>query len=198
MITVHGDQFDNAMKNDFLKWWGEALDPGYDAAVRFDRAFHTKTAKWLKKKAKRAVGDFETASYERIDGKRIDGMICGHTHDAKMIERGGKLLLNSGDWVESCTALTHNKHGQWGILDWFSLREDLGLTTPPSEEDDNPNAAYRPITERQLRWIQRIWPAKNFDKKFKKLQTLKHKMYEDGSDESRKAYVQKKAALRLY
>lgn len=42
-------------------------------------------------------------------------MICGHLHypEKKMI--GDVLYLNSGDWVESLSALTEDYDGNWNV-----------------------------------------------------------------------------------
>ncbi|MEL6720086.1 MAG: UDP-2,3-diacylglucosamine diphosphatase, partial [Bacteroidota bacterium] len=50
--------------------------------------------------------------------KNYDYVICGHIHCPQMrsVEKQGKrvIYLNSGDWVESLTALEY-KWGQWSI-----------------------------------------------------------------------------------
>ena len=45
-------------------------------------------------------------------------MICGHIHHASIKTMGDFLYSNSGDWVESCTALAENCNGTIGIIQW--------------------------------------------------------------------------------
>mgnify|MGYP002140284008 CR=1 FL=1 len=51
--------------------------------------------------------------------KGYDFVVCGHIHHAEMrlvdTEKGKVTYLNSGDWVESLTALEYQK-GAWEIF----------------------------------------------------------------------------------
>jgi hypothetical protein len=48
----------------------------------------------------------------------VDGVVCGHIHHAEIRKIGDVLYLNDGDWVESCTALVEDAHGNMEILHW--------------------------------------------------------------------------------
>ena len=48
-------------------------------------------------------------------------MVCGHIHRANLREIGGTLYANTGDWVESCSALIENQAGQLTLLRWSQL-----------------------------------------------------------------------------
>jgi UDP-2,3-diacylglucosamine pyrophosphatase LpxH len=76
---------------------------------------------WLKHKCKTAVnyiGDFEEILIREIRKHKVDGLICGHIHHASIKTMGDFLYSNSGDWVESCTALAENSNGTLGIIQW--------------------------------------------------------------------------------
>ena len=45
-------------------------------------------------------------------------MVCGHIHHAEIRMIGDILYLNDGDWVESCSALVEDAHGNMEILRW--------------------------------------------------------------------------------
>jgi len=45
-------------------------------------------------------------------------VVCGHIHRANLRDIGGTLYCNTGDWVESCTALMENSRGQLELLRW--------------------------------------------------------------------------------
>ena len=47
-----------------------------------------------------------------------DGVICGHIHHAANEMRGGVRYINTGDWVESCTAVVEHSDGRMEIIDW--------------------------------------------------------------------------------
>ena len=50
-----------------------------------------------------------------------DGVVCGHIHRANLREIGGTLYANTGDWVESCSALIESEAGQLTLLRWSQL-----------------------------------------------------------------------------
>ena len=71
------------------------------------------------KKAVSFVGDFEEIAANHAIEQGYDYVVCGHIHQAQKREitneKGSVLYLNSGDWVESLTALEYNK-GDWRIF----------------------------------------------------------------------------------
>jgi UDP-2,3-diacylglucosamine pyrophosphatase LpxH len=48
----------------------------------------------------------------------VDGVICGHIHSATMRDINGLRYLNTGDWVESCTALVEHWDGRMEVIYW--------------------------------------------------------------------------------
>ena len=81
-------------------------------------------SKYVKDNVKSSISfitDFETVVANHAKHKGYDGVICGHIHKAeiKMIE--GIEYKNSGDWVESCTALVETIEGEWEIIDWLNI-----------------------------------------------------------------------------
>ena len=53
---------------------------------------------------------------EVAKARKCDGVICGHIHhpEDKMI--GKVRYLNSGDWVETMSALLEDDEGNWRIM----------------------------------------------------------------------------------
>lgn len=45
-----------------------------------------------------------------------DGVICGHIHYPAIIENDNFAYRNSGDWVESLSALVEKTEGKWEII----------------------------------------------------------------------------------
>jgi hypothetical protein len=48
--------------------------------------------------------------------KGCDGIICGHIHKAENREIDGIQYLNSGDWVETMSALAEDHDGNWQLI----------------------------------------------------------------------------------
>ena len=81
-------------------------------------------SKWAKLKVKRAVnyiGDFETVLAEEARKEGADGIVCGHIHHAANEMMGSIRYLNTGDWVESCTAIVEHEDGRLEIIDWARI-----------------------------------------------------------------------------
>ena len=57
-----------------------------------------------------------SASHARAQG--YDGVVCGHIHRANLREIEGTLYCNTGDWVESCSALIERTNGELQLLRW--------------------------------------------------------------------------------
>ena len=76
---------------------------------------------YLKSNVKGAVNfifDFEETLSKYCKSKDYDGVICGHIHTATIKDIDSIAYMNSGDWVESCTALVEHTNGGWEIIHW--------------------------------------------------------------------------------
>lgn len=80
------------------------------------------------------ISNFETIAAELAIDQHFDTVICGHIHQPqqRIIEssNGNVLYLNSGDWVENCTALEYN-NGSWTL---YKHSEDDILLTDDFDE----------------------------------------------------------------
>jgi hypothetical protein len=76
----------------------------------------------------------------------VDGVVCGHIHHAEIRRIGDVLYLNDGDWVESCSALVEDAHGNMEILRWAdpSQRQTRQRAEAPSLAAIRPQAAAVP------------------------------------------------------
>jgi UDP-2,3-diacylglucosamine pyrophosphatase LpxH len=63
-------------------------------------------------------------------------VICGHIHTPEIKEIQGVTYMNSGDWVESCTALVETVEGEWKIVYWTEVKYnvDHGTASDTREE----------------------------------------------------------------
>ncbi len=80
-------------------------------------------SQWLKRQVKgavKAIDRFETALSADAARRGFDGVVCGHIHQAEMRTVNGVLYCNTGDWVESCTALVEHEDGRLELVDWVA------------------------------------------------------------------------------
>ena len=57
------------------------------------------------------IGDFERAAVGYSQAHAVDGVVCGHIHSATIRKIDTVDYYNTGDWVESCTALVEDFDG---------------------------------------------------------------------------------------
>lgn len=127
-LVVHGDMFDGLMRAD-RKWIMHLGDTAYNGLLWLNTRLNSvrrlmglpywSLSKTLKSKTKRAMNfihSFEEHVADYCQRKGFDGAICGHIHVAEMRDIDGISYKNTGDWVESCTALVEHHDGRWEIL----------------------------------------------------------------------------------
>ncbi|MBA2590356.1 MAG: UDP-2,3-diacylglucosamine diphosphatase [Alphaproteobacteria bacterium] len=127
--VLHGDRFDGVIS--FAKWLAHAGDWAYGWALRGNELVfrvrkrlglpYWSLSAFLKHKVKNAVEyicRFEEVVAEQARLRGVDGVVCGHIHHAEIREIGGIIYHNDGDWVESCSALVEDAHGNMEILRW--------------------------------------------------------------------------------
>ncbi len=132
LLVLHGDQFDGVIA--YARWLAQLGDWAYCTALRLNeivgavrRTFgmpYWSLSAYLKKAVKNAVeyiSRYEIAVAHAAWGLAVDGVVCGHIHQAEMRSIGGVLYCNDGDWVESCTALVEHFDGRLEIVRWVEL-----------------------------------------------------------------------------
>ena len=133
-LVVHGDQFDIILQN--AMWMGYLGDVFYDACLTSNTWLNAIRARlgleyWsLGAFAKQRVKSFVNiiSSYERVvvdevHRRDMTGVICGHIHHAENRDMNGIHYLNTGDWVESCTALAEHADGTLEVIYWPESRQ---------------------------------------------------------------------------
>ncbi|MDM8160223.1 UDP-2,3-diacylglucosamine diphosphatase [Labilibaculum sp. K2S] len=128
----HGDVFDVTMQ--YAKWLTKLGSIGYDllilinSAVNFFAKMLGKEKVSLSKKIKNSVksavkyiNNFEEIAGDIAITKGYDYVVCGHIHHPEMKEisnkEGSTMYLNSGDWIESLSALEYHQ-GKWSIYEY--------------------------------------------------------------------------------
>lgn len=146
-FVVHGDIFDTVTTK--LRWIARLGDVGYTFLLWLNRHYNNSRKRKglpyyslsqnIKQKVKQAVSfisDYENELCEVARHERCEGVICGHIHhpDNKLINNIH--YLNSGDWVETMSALVETDGGEWQIIhyhDW--LAENQASETEGAELD---------------------------------------------------------------
>lgn len=130
-LILNGDIIDgwHMKKNGTRKWLALLGDMGYTFLLWFN-GWYNKYRTWrgkpyfslsqrIKQKVKSAVSyisDFEKTLSDFALARKYDGIICGHIHHPDNTYYGKIHYLNSGDWVETMSALAEDENGNWSIL----------------------------------------------------------------------------------
>lgn len=136
---THGDVFDLVTKK--AKWLAHIGDLGYTFLLYINKKYNQyRKSKGLpyysvsmrvKKSIKLAVNyisDFEIQLAELAKSKDCQGIICGHIHQPAIKEIDGIKYLNSGDWVESMTALVEDFEGNWDLVYYYVSEKSTDFT----------------------------------------------------------------------
>lgn len=129
-FVTHGDIFDTMTIT--KKWLTIFGDMGYDFLLNLNPLINFVRRKlgikryWslsgqLKDNLRNSlhfIEDYENISTQYAKHTDYDGVICGHIHKANIKTIDGIEYMNSGDWVESCTALVETLEGEWKIIEW--------------------------------------------------------------------------------
>lgn len=151
-LIIHGDQFDVVVRN--MRVLAYLGDWAYDAAIAINVVLaavrrrlgmpYWSFSAWAKLQVKHAVnfiGEFQRVVADEARRSEVDGVICGHIHHAIMEDIDGVHYVNTGDWVESCTAIVEHHDGTLELISWQKIAatadvtEMKALPAPASVED---------------------------------------------------------------
>lgn len=147
--VVHGDIFDSVTTK--LKWLAKLGDVGYTFLLWLNRHYNQYRTKRglpyyslsqvVKAKVKSAVSfisDYEEQLCEVAATNQCDGVICGHIHQAADKYINDVHYLNSGDWVETMSAVVETIEGEWKIVYYNELMSaqhtEMSTTVLQTEE----------------------------------------------------------------
>lgn len=149
--VFHGDIFDITMQHS--KWLAKLGAIGYDTLILINRFFNFLSEKIfnkgklsLSKKIKSGVksavsfiNNFEQTCADIGIGNKFDYVVCGHIHQPEMRiitnNEGSITYLNSGDWVESLSALEYS-NGKWSIFKFQDSDKAEMILNFQEEEDE--------------------------------------------------------------
>lgn len=127
LLIMHGDAMDAYINHGWLTRL--VGDHGYDFLLFINR-WANRFRKWMGrpyfslagliksniKGAKAAIETYQQACLAEADRRGYDGVICGHIHSPALFEQDGLRYANTGDWIESCSALVEDHQGKMRLL----------------------------------------------------------------------------------
>jgi len=152
-LVLHGDEFDVVVRNArLLAYLG---DWAYDMAIRINIVLaairrrmgmpYWSFSAWAKLQVKHAVnfiGEFQRVVADEARKCGADGVICGHIHHAVIEEMDGVRYINTGDWVESCTAIAEHEDGTFELITWNAIASSEPVTLKLTHQPERaPQAA---------------------------------------------------------
>jgi len=131
LLVIHGHELDAVVQN--IKWLAHLGDFGYNLLLRINRPLNflrqlcglgywslSAYAKQRVKSAVNFIGKFEESIVRFSREDQVDGVVCGHIHSPVIREIDGVQYLNSGDWVESNSALVEDASGRIELITGFA------------------------------------------------------------------------------
>lgn len=132
LLVTHGDAFDVITR--YHRWIARAGDAAYELTMFANHRFNQlrrvlgmrywSLSAFAKKSVKNAVNivsEFERSVAHECRRRGLDGVVCGHIHHAEIRTIDGVQYHNSGDWVESCTALAEDFNGRIRVIRWVDI-----------------------------------------------------------------------------
>ncbi len=129
LLMLHGDQFDQEVCFGKTQAW--AGDKGYELLLFINRWYniirskqgypYRSVAGYIKTRirgANQAIDRFRNAAISHAKKMDVDGIVCGHIHHPEIVEEDGITYYNDGDWIENCSALTEDIHGNISLTTW--------------------------------------------------------------------------------
>lgn len=132
-LCIHGDAFDTITAK--MRWLAVLGDISYQFLLGLNR-FYNQWRRWrgkeyfslsqaIKGRVKSAVSfisSFEEHLRHLAERRGCEGVMCGHIHKAEDRMIGQVRYLNSGDWVESLTAIVEELDGTLRVVDRVELQ----------------------------------------------------------------------------
>lgn len=134
-FVTHGDVFDCVTSN--MRWLAKLGDGMYKILLLINMAYNQirrfmgkpyySFSQAIKNKVKTAVAsasNFDQMLADMAKAKGCNGVICGHIHRPENRVIDGVHYLNSGDWVETMSAVVEDMDGEWHIIYYKDMIND--------------------------------------------------------------------------
>jgi UDP-2,3-diacylglucosamine pyrophosphatase LpxH len=129
LLVLHGDQFDEVLP--CPRWLNQLGDVMHAATVHLSHTVNNvrrmlgrpywpfaERLKLMVGVSQRYIERFEQLAAQHAQAQGYDGVVCGHIHRANLRRIGATLYCNTGDWVETCSALIESERGELQLLRW--------------------------------------------------------------------------------
>jgi UDP-2,3-diacylglucosamine pyrophosphatase LpxH len=127
LLITHGDEYDLVVKHSkllsLLGTWAYdhllAINRGVNFCRRLVGLSHWSFANAIKLKVKHActfMSNYETALLGEAARRGLDGVVCGHVHQAA-VRTDGPVYINCGDWIERTSAVVEHEDGRLELID---------------------------------------------------------------------------------
>jgi UDP-2,3-diacylglucosamine pyrophosphatase LpxH len=144
-FVTHGDIFDTVTTK--LSWLAKMGDVSYTFLLWLNRHYNTyrekrglpyyslsQAVKAQVKSAVSFISDYENQLAKVAKARKCHGIICGHIHQPAIKNINGIEYMNSGDWVESLTALAEDTEGNWKIIQYQEWLDELNKNNTEKKE----------------------------------------------------------------
>ena len=150
LLIMHGHELDAVVQN--ARWLAFAGDIGYQLLLKLNTPVHYlrqffglgywSLSAAVKKSVKEAVsfvGAFEQGIVRFAQEDHVEGVVCGHIHSPVIRTIDSVAYYNSGDWVESTSALVEDFDGKIELITNFerTIGKILPSTSTDSQEDSD-------------------------------------------------------------
>lgn len=146
LLVIHGHELDVVVQG--MGWLAHLGDIGYKILMRLNGTVdavrrllgwpHWSLSAYVKREVKNVVsfiGNFEEEVVRYARRYSVDGVLCGHIHTAAARNIRGLAYYNSGDWVESRTAIVEHFDGRMQLIrDPYSGATAAAGDLPPASE----------------------------------------------------------------
>lgn len=138
LLVLHGDQFDGVVRA--ARWLQYVGSVAYDWLLEANRVYNLlrrllgyrywSLSAFIKQRTKSAlqyIDEFESLVVQKARSRAADGIVCGHIHQPAIRMFDDIMYANTGDWVESCTALVEHFDGRLEIIEWSTAAEAVEM-----------------------------------------------------------------------
>ena len=145
ILVIHGHELDTVVQN--LGWLAHVGDVGYHILMKFNGIVNCvrrrmglgywSLSAYVKAEVKNVVsfiGQFEESVVRYARDWNVDAVLCGHIHTPAVRALDGTGYFNTGDWVESCTALVEHYDGRIELL-----HHPIDTSSPAVLDDEEEN-----------------------------------------------------------
>ncbi|WP_417729881.1 UDP-2,3-diacylglucosamine diphosphatase [Rosistilla oblonga] len=134
LAVLHGDQFD--MVESQMKWLSFVGSFAYEGLLAIDRSINavlrlfgargipiSRSLKLWAKSCVQKKSGFHQQLCDFARDQECEGVVCGHIHKPEITQIEEITYLNTGDWIEHCSAIVEWPDGRLQLIDSQNLNK---------------------------------------------------------------------------